>query len=48
MLQFEKETNKNAVYNNKITGGFEYWLWQKEKKLKSKPKPKTKAKSKPK
>ena len=52
MLEFEKETSKNAVYNGKITGGFEYWLWQKEKKLKakskSKPKPKPKAKPKPK
>ena len=31
MIEFEKETDKNAVYNNKITGQFEYWLWQKEK-----------------
>lgn len=31
MLQFEKETKKNAIYNGKITGGFEHWLWKKEK-----------------
>lgn len=33
MLRFEKETGKNAIYNNKITGQFEYWLWQHEKNL---------------
>jgi len=32
MKQFEKEKGANAVYRGKITGKFEYWLWQQEKK----------------
>ncbi len=32
MCQFEKETNKNAIHAGKITGNFEYWLWQRKKK----------------
>lgn len=31
MLKFEKETSKNAIYNGKITGQFEYWLYKEEK-----------------
>ena len=48
MKEFEKETGKNAVYRGKITGGFEYYLWQKEKKKTKKPKITSKPKSKPK
>lgn len=44
MKTFEKETGKSAVFRDKITGQFEYWIWQKEKKLKSKPKSKAKPK----
>jgi len=28
MKQFEKSTGKSAVFRGKITGQFEYWLWQ--------------------
>ena len=34
MLQFEKETNKNAIHNNKITGQFEYWVWMEDRRSK--------------
>jgi len=50
MKKFEKETGKHAVYRNKVTGGFEYWLyWRSTKqknKQKSRPKPKQKVKRK--
>lgn len=41
MIQFEKETEKNAIWNGVITGTFEYWLYwrKKDKKIKLKPKP---------
>ena len=55
MLKFEKETGKLSIRGGKITGQFEYWLWQREKKTSKpqrmpKPKPKTalKPKTKPK
>jgi len=39
MKQFEKSTGKSAVFRGKITGQFEYWLWQQNKpKLKFKTK----------
>ena len=28
MKDFEEKTKKNAIHNNKITGQFEYWIWQ--------------------
>ena len=31
MEQFEQLTGKNAIYKGKITGQFEYWIYQKEK-----------------
>lgn len=31
MLEFERETGKNAVYRGKITGNFEFWLSKREK-----------------
>lgn len=31
--RFERETGKNAVYNGKITGGFENWINQKIKMI---------------
>lgn len=32
MKEYEKETGKHAVYNNKITGNFEFWMyWRKDK-----------------
>ena len=34
MEQFEKETNKNAVYNGKVTGSFEYWVWMEDRRSK--------------
>ena len=38
MLEFEKETGKNAIYSSKITGGFEAWIYKrKEKEIETKP-----------
>lgn len=34
MERFEKETNKNAVYNGKVTGSFEYWVWMEDRRSK--------------
>lgn len=34
MLEFEQETGKNAIYNGKITGSFEYWLWMEDRRSK--------------
>lgn len=39
MKQFEKKTGKSAVFRGKITGQFEYYIWQEEKKKTLKPKP---------
>lgn len=37
MLQFEKETGKNAVYRGKITGQFDFWLnWSNKRKSNNK------------
>jgi len=36
MKEFEKETGKHAVYRNKVTGGFEYWLYWRSSKQKNK------------
>ncbi len=35
MIQFEKETGKNAIFNGKITGNFEYWMYWRRGKKKS-------------
>ena len=42
MLEFEKETGKNAIHNKKVTGQFEYWLWKKKTHIQSNKKPTTK------
>jgi len=34
MLQFEEETGKNAVWNFRVTGNFEKWLYRKQKEEK--------------
>lgn len=38
MKRFEKETNKSAIYRDKVTGQFEAWLWKQQKIKKQAPK----------
>ena len=33
MLDFEKQTGKNAIRAGKLTGNFEYWLWKRLQKV---------------